>query len=189
MTSPLRPPASLPGGRRDQAGLALIEVLITIIILAFGLLGMAGLQGKALTAELESYQRAQAIVLAQDMVDRIQARRKSAASYVFSGYVGDSYSHTCPTASPTNPVATDCNAWHNLLLGSSEKVGTSNRGAMIGARGCVTVDANNVYTVTVTWQGTAPTAAPANNACAQNTYGDDALRRAYSIQFRIATQT
>ena len=43
-------------------GSSLIEVLMAIIILTFGLLGLAALQGKANTAELEAYQRGQALI-------------------------------------------------------------------------------------------------------------------------------
>ena len=41
-------------------GSSLVEVMVTLVILAFGLLGVAGLQTKVGVAEMESYQRAQA---------------------------------------------------------------------------------------------------------------------------------
>ena len=56
-----------------QGGATMIEVLITIVILAFGLLGLVGLQAKVQLAEVESYQRAQAVVLLNDMADRLNA--------------------------------------------------------------------------------------------------------------------
>ena len=58
---------------QSQYGATMIEVLITIVILAFGLLGLVGLQAKVQLADFESYQRAQAVVLLSDMVDRINA--------------------------------------------------------------------------------------------------------------------
>jgi type IV pilus modification protein PilV len=67
---------------RAQAGTSLIEVLVTIVILAIGLLGLAGLQSRLQVSEMESYQRAQALVLLNDMVGRIEANRTNAASYV-----------------------------------------------------------------------------------------------------------
>ncbi|MFH1603933.1 MAG: prepilin-type N-terminal cleavage/methylation domain-containing protein, partial [Pseudomonadota bacterium] len=42
---------------RDQRGTTMLEVLVTIVILAFGMLGLAGMQSKIFTAEMESYQR------------------------------------------------------------------------------------------------------------------------------------
>ena len=59
---------------------------------------------------------------------------------------------------------------------------------MLGAIGCVErIDAtNNVYRITVVWQGLMPTAAP-GVTCGQNKFGDDSLRRAVSVQVRIAS--
>lgn len=54
----------------QQAGVTLIEVLVTIIILAFGLLGLAGLQAKVQLTEVESYQRAQAIDTMSSMSEK-----------------------------------------------------------------------------------------------------------------------
>lgn len=62
-------------------GFSLIEVLVTIVILMIGLLGLAGLQGRAFTVQMESYQRAQALVLLDDMADRIMANRNVASCY------------------------------------------------------------------------------------------------------------
>ena len=65
------------GPGHHQHGLTMLEVLITIIIVSLGLLGLAGLQARVQVAELEAYQRTQAIVLLQEMVDRINANRRN----------------------------------------------------------------------------------------------------------------
>ncbi len=52
-------------------GFSLLEVLVSMFVLALGLLGLAGLQTRVSVAEMESYQRTQALILVQDMVDRI----------------------------------------------------------------------------------------------------------------------
>ena len=52
-----------------------------MVIIAFGLLGMAGLQMRMQTSEMESYQRSQALLLLNDMANRIAANRNNAASY------------------------------------------------------------------------------------------------------------
>ena len=57
-------------------------ILIAIAVVTAGLLGVARLQAQMQTAELEAYQRTQAIALLQDMVDRINANRRNAAFYV-----------------------------------------------------------------------------------------------------------
>jgi len=58
---------------KQQAGVSLIEVLITIIIMAIGLLGIAGLQNTSLKFSYESYLRTQGSFLAYDLIDRIRA--------------------------------------------------------------------------------------------------------------------
>ena len=52
------------GGCRTAGGFAMLEVLITLLILLLGLLGLLGLMTRANTAELESYQRVQAVIIA-----------------------------------------------------------------------------------------------------------------------------
>jgi len=180
-------------------GYVLLEVLISIVILAVGLLGVAKLQASTRQLEMESYQRAQAVILLQDMVSRLTANRYSASCYAISDptsgapYLGTGESAPTSCASGAGKTAqqdaavADLGQWHNLLIGSSEKLGTDNVGAMIGARGCVTYDAvNDVYVVTVTWQGLMATAAPTGLNCAKDTYGDDAMRRAVSAVVQLA---
>src|SRR5438132_11066325 len=83
-----------------QCGATVIEVLITIVILAFGLLGLVGLQAKVQLADFESYQRAQAVVLLSDMVDRINANPGTADNYVSASVFGTGVTDAspCPTA-------------------------------------------------------------------------------------------
>ncbi|MBH0046057.1 MULTISPECIES: type IV pilus modification protein PilV [unclassified Pseudoalteromonas] len=56
-----------------QRGFTLIEVLIAFIILSFGLLGAVALQAKAKQASFDSMQRAAAVALGNDIVQRIRA--------------------------------------------------------------------------------------------------------------------
>ena len=60
-----------------------MEVLVTLVVTAFGLLGLAGLQYRVQMSDVESYQRAQALVLLQDMSSRISTNRGQALSYKF----------------------------------------------------------------------------------------------------------
>ena len=172
---------------KSIAGFSMIEVLITIVILMFGLLALAGLQGRAITAQMESYQRSQALILLKDMADRISANRKMAASYVTTE-VGTGAA--CPAAGAST-ASKDLNEWCNALLGAAEVQGTSNIGAMIGARGCITqtvAPATGVasqYLVAVAWQGLNSTAT-STITCGQNQYGNEGLRRLVAIPVNIA---
>lgn len=159
----------------------MIEVLVTIVILSIGLLGVAGLQARMQIAEIEAYQRAQAILVLQDMVSRISANGKNAASYVTASPLGtDNAVQNCTGLTGAN---LDLCEWNNMLLGASETSGGQEVGAMIGARGCIS---NPVTTmpreiqVAVVWQGLIPTAAPQSTTCGSGLYGDEtaAKRRA-----------
>jgi type IV pilus assembly protein PilV len=181
-----------------QQGLMLIEALISMLIAAVALLGTASLMVRSSRGEMESYQRVQALTLVQDMAARINANRQVAACYSngATGLVAGNGAGTLPacavaTPSPTATQAATANAdlaaWNNALLGASEVSGGNKIGTMVGAIGCVDqLDAvNNVYRVTVVWQGLMPTLAP-SLACGVNKFGADSMRRAVSVQIRIA---
>lgn len=187
------------GSRRQNAGFSMIEILVTLIILLIGLLGLAGLITRSQQAEMESYQRAQALILLQDMADRINANRKVAACYALTTtddgrpYLGTGYAGTPNCTSGTTEqnarANADMTAWSNALKGAAETKGGASVGAMIGARGCVkaVAGATDTYMIIVAWQGLASTfAPPASMACANNLYGDEAKRRVVNTMFRIA---
>lgn len=170
---------------KSAAGFSLIEVLITLLILMTGLLGLAGLQGRALTSQLESYQRSQALILIKDMEDRLNANRTNAVSYVTAtaSPLGVGYADACPG---TTTAARDICEWSSALKGSAEG---ATLGAMIGARGCIYEISSAIpkkYLIAIAWQGLTRTASPTVN-CAQGNYGsNDALRRVITIPITIA---
>lgn len=69
-------------------GYGLIEVLVAVLVLAIGLLGLAGLQTQSLRFNNEAYFRTQATILAMDMADRLRANlptaRNNPGSYTFA---------------------------------------------------------------------------------------------------------
>lgn len=171
---------------RHQRGAAMIEVLVSMLIVAFGILGMFGLQSQATLAQMESYQRAQALVLVKDMVQRIEANGASAPAYV-----GDDVGVTASAADCTtvvNRAARDLCEWALLLQGAAEISGTSKVGAMIGARGCITqpqpLALPSLYQVSVVWQGLRETA-PTPIVCGQGQYTKEDLRRGASQLVQI----
>lgn len=168
-----------------QRGTSMIEVLVSIVIVVLGLLGLAGLQTHASLAEAESFQRAQAILLLQDMVDRINANRLTATSYVTATPLGTG--DTPGSCGAMSGVARDKCEWSAALLGSSEAAGTSKVGAMIGARGCVEETVSVMprkYLVSVVWQGVTSTKAP-GTGCGSGLYGDEKTRRALTATVTV----
>lgn len=64
-------PASTPRRTRRQAGVALLEVMIAVILLGIGLLGAIGLQARSYAALSEAGQRAEATIQADKLVAMI----------------------------------------------------------------------------------------------------------------------
>ena len=188
--------------RSPARGFSMIEVLVTLVILLFGLLGAVGLMSASQKAELESYQRIQALILLDDMVARINANRKVAPCYAITnlasgtGYLGTSatagtLSCTVGTVAQNTLAVNDLTDWNNILLGNSETLNNNNNGAMIGARGCISYDTvNDFYLVSVVWQGLNNTIASSPNVqCAATAYGNAAQRRIVSATVKIAILT
>ena len=67
--------------RPAQRGFSMIEVLIALVVLAFGLLGLALLQTTNLRFTKSADQRTQAVNLATEMLDMIRANHSEAAAY------------------------------------------------------------------------------------------------------------
>lgn len=175
-----------PDACRREQGFSMIEVLISMAIMAFGLLGLVGMQAVAQKAELDSYQRAQGLVLLADIVDRINTNRGAGNCYnittnTTSGtpYIGStgtsSYNlsgFSCSGIGPSGSAAStaavaralrDLTEIDNMLKGAAEQLSGGQVGAMIGARACIGFDTNtNAYTVAVAWQGSGPTFSPAS---------------------------
>jgi type IV pilus assembly protein PilV len=195
-----------------QAGFGMIEVLVTLVILAIGLLGLAGLHLKANTAEMESYQRTQALALVRDMETRLLAGRGYQATPGTSDFAafastdgsrvfGTSDAESSQCGNPATPAQQDVCAWRQVLLGATETSAEGNIGAMIGARGCLitpaapTPNAIADFYVVVVWQGMSPTADPAEGTpgalCASNvnfsdgTTAGSGYRRAASTRVLI----
>lgn len=162
-------------GSHRQRGVSLIEVMVTILILSIGLLGVAGLQSRLQMSEMEAYQRSQALLLLNDMANRIAANRNAAASYAtaagLSSPMGVGANCTTSTASRKD---IDLGEWCNALQGAAETItGTTTKvGAMVGARGCIeSLSGSNEYMITVAWQGLGPISAPpASVACGAGAY-------------------
>ena len=174
-----------------QRGTTLIEALVTLLVVAFGLFGLVGLQARMQASEMESYQRSQALILLNDMASRIAINRRTAASYVTSAPLGADAA--CPTATGTRQQV-DAKEWCDALQGAAEVSGGSKLGTVIGGRGCVEDMGNNEYLVTVAWQGLGPISAPpAGVACGKGQYDsgttctDDKCRRAVTTLVRIGS--
>lgn len=179
---------------RGLSGFTLIEVLVTLVIIAIGLLGLAGLQTASLQNQLEAYQRAQALMVAEEMVNRLRVNAPAAIAGQYTA--GTQYGLVAPAACDPNAVNSAAQAavydmcdWNNILAGQDESA--SLVGSLNAARGCIetvpgSTDGETIYRITVAWLGTSPTAAP-DSTCGQGAYGDDdAYRRVVSVNAVLA---
>ena len=97
-----------------QSGFTLVEVLVAMLVLAIGLLGLAGLMSSSMRNNLSASHRTQATWLANDIIDRMRANRLSA--------IAGNYATTfaapvaCTVAAPTGTIqAQDIAAWKSQL--------------------------------------------------------------------------
>lgn len=177
-----------------QRGFTLIELLVSILIISLGLLGLAKLQMRMQLSDMESYQRAQALLLLNDMSSRMNANAKNSSSYVTGTSTPLGVGMTCPTSSGTRQQA-DLADWCSNLQGAAE-VGGGNvkAGAMLGGRGCIESLGSNQYLITVAWQGMTPISAPPSSvACGSGSYdgssgcSSDLCRRVVTTIVRVAS--
>ena len=63
---------------RRHSGFSLVEVLISIVVLSFGLLGMVGMQAAALQSNREARLQSSAVLLARDMADMMRGNKTQA---------------------------------------------------------------------------------------------------------------
>jgi type IV pilus assembly protein PilV len=96
--------------RQHTRGVSLIEVLVSIVILTFGLMGAAALQGRALKNNQSSYEHAQMSIVAHSMLDSMRANMAEVNSGAY-----EMPNWTCVAPTGGTLAATDSAAWINSL--------------------------------------------------------------------------
>lgn len=129
-----------------QSGFTLLEVLIAMVILAIGLLGLAGLQANSMRFNNSAYLRSQASFIATDIADKMRANQDALTTGSFDDIdtsdaydLGDCYTNggNCtPAEMATSAIA----EWKALI----ERV-------LPSGTATVSKGASDVYTVDVTW--------------------------------------
>ena len=174
------------GKFKRQSGVGLIEVLISMLIFAVGLLGLTTMQLGAKRGSYEATQRSVATSLARDIFARMRSNPGVLSSYVVSE-LGSS-----TVAAGTNCNASSCTTaqlaerdlyeWSELLQGASEQITlggtTSNAGGLVDYRACVSNTAGLV-SIAITWKGINDMQNPTESTCgeASGLYGASQEKR------------
>lgn len=97
---------------QHQGGFSMIEVLVALVILAFGLLGLAGMQSVGLKNSSGSLSQSVAAMSAYDIIDRMRSNCRDA--------LGGNYDIDLDTAAPSSPsnmAESDLSQWKGQLSG------------------------------------------------------------------------
>ena len=127
---------------QKQRGFTLIEILVAMVVLAIGLLGLAGLQSTALQFTSSAYLRSQATSLAYDMADRMRVNRQAALAGDYDPENLENPPPACAVVALAGTIAAqDILAWRNALA-CTLPLGTGSITRTAGA---------NVFTIVVQW--------------------------------------
>lgn len=91
---------------RGHSGTTLIEVMISVLVMAIGLLGIAAMQAAALRNSQSSLERSQAVISTYTVLDAMRANRQAAlaGAYNTAGFL-------CTTDGSGSLAALDQAAW------------------------------------------------------------------------------
>jgi len=124
--------------RFGMNGFTMVELMVAVLVLAIGLLGLAGLQVWGLNNNHNAYLRTQATLLAQDIIERMRSNSNLDA-YLGSGTADDCFAHTCDSG---QMAGYDLTRWNSALATQ-----------LPGGTGTVTKTQGPpvVYNITITW--------------------------------------
>ena len=154
-------------------GTTMMEVLVSMFVLSIGILGVAGLQVTAKRSNFEATQRATAVALAQDIIERMRSNPEQLGTYTNAG-VG----RTIDGASmPMVDCSTDCGpvtlAQYDLYEleqaanGVAEQAAGNNVGGLTLPTTCITGPdgGSGIYNVAIAWRGMTKLSNPGTDAC------------------------
>jgi len=125
---------SLRVSRRRQSGMALVEVLVAVLVLALGMLGAAAIQLNALKYTDSARMTSQASFIAYDMLDRIRAN--AGADYAWGRT-----ERAPPSTSTASVRDLDLHDFEANIMGFAGKE----------AKGAVAVSGDEV-TISISWE-------------------------------------
>lgn len=142
---PTRPQRSFRASSR-HSGFTLLEVLVTLFVIAIALLGTAGLQTYAMKVHQGGQFRTQAVILGLDLLERIEANNDAA---IVGAYVAD----PLPTSAPVDCFGSACSP---ADLATYDLVQVGDKLAASLPNGTATIDIAGAgpwtYTLQINWE-------------------------------------
>lgn len=135
--------------QRKQRGFSLIEVLVTLMLVAFALLGIAGLQAYSMRVNKGGQLRTHAVFLVADLAERLEANKAGAiaGSYVLA-------KTSTPPAASTACISGSCSSdalagydlaqWENMIATALPQSSWQVERTTIGNP--------SVYTIKIWWE-------------------------------------
>jgi len=123
----------IPSARKRIAGVGLIEVMVAVTILAFGMLGIAALQATAMRNGKSAAERSRAVVATYSILERMRA------NYAVAGNGGyDLAAMTCEPPTAGDLAATDLHDW---IQGLHDQLGPNACGQIVdcGSETCTII--------------------------------------------------
>lgn len=149
-----------PHGMR---GFSMIEVLVTLLIISLALLGTAGLQAYSMRLSQGGQFRTQAVFLAADLAERMEANKPAAVAgnyVVAQSSVPSAVNTTCldGACAPAVMATFDLSQWENAIAATLPQSSWTVAQTVIGNP--------TTYTITVSW---VDRRSDTNNAAFDNT--------------------
>jgi type IV pilus assembly protein PilV len=134
----------IAGSARRQKGFTLIEILVSVLIFAIGLLGLASLHVVGQRSNHDAFLRSQAIIQAYDIADRMRVNRAGveAGAYDDIAPPATAADMSCLTSgcTPAQLAAIDIYEWQ-----------TSNTSVLASGEGIVEAQTGGVFKITIFW--------------------------------------
>ena len=129
--------------RANSRGFTLVETMVALVVLAVGMLGIAGLYVTTLKSGGGAIYRMQAVNLAGDLADRIRANRGANVAYQGAAADNNCYGAASVDCAPALMAANDLFVWQQqvtaILPGGASNVGVAGASAPY------------TYTITINW--------------------------------------
>ena len=161
-------------------------MLVALVVFSVGLLAIAGMQTMSKQANFEALQRTAASQIAYGLLEDIRVNGDAVNVYLGAGEMGGGSrgGEPAPNCSgnsicnATQKAAHDLWFWEQVLDGNLEMNGNIGAGGLVMPTLCIGGPGGGgagIYTVTVTWRGTASlaNANPSDCGTAGGDYGDN----------------